>query len=440
MEAQLDRVTKLYEQRQQEMKNDMVKIQDLTNKVEDMAKAAQESERAAMASQIAAQQSNISAEVNAETAAGKAEEARNASAIAKKAEENAEEAANEAAEQAARASSGGNVPPVQAAAVLPVVEGEAIKSEEPRVPSGPPADQEQFDVFQALTSAQEEADRALADARKQGEEEQKEEREEEEADRALADAQEQEEEDEGFNMPSGSEIVPLQPPTGQEELPGIVAIPTDEGRVGTKRQKSEKSEINFAGENIEAFEGTTDPEEQERDRQRKLSKEKAARDAQEEADRLAKAAADAQEMLNAAPEEEEGRPAPKRQRTSADREIASQTRLGPQTRSQRGERIRKPPQRFDPVTGEGVAEENDKNSLCECEGGGAMQTATIMEGAGLLDSAYRQPDQVGLPYIVSSDGIDQEIKSLVYDRASHLRERSANMQEDPVPKYSRVAV
>lgn len=67
----------------------------------------------------------------------------------------------------------------------------------------------------------------------------------------------------------------------------------------------------------------------------------------------------------------------------------------------------------------------------------AMENRENMEGAGLLDSAFRTPDEVGLPYVTTSDGIEDEIRALVFDRAAHLRESGYNMQEDIPPEFSR---
>lgn len=63
-----------------------------------------------------------------------------------------------------------------------------------------------------------------------------------------------------------------------------------------------------------------------------------------------------------------------------------------------------------------------------------IQETEEMTGKGLLDSAYREPEEVGLPYVTTSEGIDAEIKALTFDRTKHLQN---NMKEDMVPKFSR---
>jgi len=124
-------------------------------------------------------------------------------------------------------------------------------------------------------------------------------------------------------------------------------------------------------------------------------------------------------------EEEEGRP--KRQRRQPDRLVPGTGDFEEGDIDMRfGGGVRKPDQEISLMgtgadTGVTTAMENREN----------------MEGAGLLDSAYRTPDEVGLPYVTTSDGIEDEIRALVFDRAAHLRESGYNMQEDIPPEFSR---
>lgn len=58
-----------------------------------------------------------------------------------------------------------------------------------------------------------------------------------------------------------------------------------------------------------------------------------------------------------------------------------------------------------------------------------------MKGLGLLDSAYREPEEVGAPYVTTSDDIKDEIKALTFNRSRHLQ--GQNMKEDQIPEFSR---
>lgn len=62
-------------------------------------------------------------------------------------------------------------------------------------------------------------------------------------------------------------------------------------------------------------------------------------------------------------------------------------------------------------------------------------TGEGMIGKGLLDSAYREGDEVGAPYVTTSDDIDLEIKALTFSRPRHLQ--ADVMDEDPIPAFSR---
>ena len=80
--------------------------------------------------------------------------------------------------------------------------------------------------------------------------------------------------------------------------------------------------------------------------------------------------------------------------------------------------------------------EEEEGDTMEEDEQGEQGEQDEQDGLGLLDSAYREGDEVGKPYTTTSDDLDLEMRSLTYSRPRHLR--ADVMYEDTVPQFSRM--